>query len=343
MKWVFFLGLVALVGCDEKPSSSNEFSIRQLEEREDVFPSPRDERAEIGRKDSGQKNPLEQEREAVPERLESENRKVLNERIDLLKAELEADHGNGAATVESLTRRAPNGQSPSKPPEADARPKPKAPGNVVRVGGSQTLETLPFGDRLYCRLAGELLVSQFDSFAVIDIFRDGLKVGFAFGEASFLVNDRIAIRVSQVAMDGKLYSGQFQAISLAGSAGLSGKVHRQLGKILLQGILSTLATGLAIQNPGDGLSSLLQANLANNSLDNLASAIQAQQYYQTITVRRQTPFFLVSVGNNRETTQQTQLSDDFRGAFQDALRNPANQDVMQAYQRNLDAQSRRRN
>lgn len=335
---ILTLLLLVLLGCADNAGNSGEFTVRQLEEREDVLPKS----SEAARRNS-QSTKFDPQAEINPPMTEedltdlqlgnslpSENRRQLDEKIQQLRHDLEqrpeTNAGDSRQTLQNQ-----NGRGKDK-----ATPRP--PGGILRVSAPVNRNTLAFGERLECRLAGELVVSQFDSFCVIDIYKDGRKIGFGFGQATFIVNDRVDVQVHKIAMEGKIYSGQFQAITLDGSVGLQGKVDRKLGKIIFQGLLSTLATGLAVKNPGDGLSSLLQANLANQSLNSLSSAIDGQQFYKTVTIPRQTPFQLISIGSNREVIDGQAPTESFKSAFQDAMANEANQGALKAYMRNLNSQ-----
>lgn len=346
MRWLLLLSFLLLLSCEEQPSPSNEFSVKQLEEKEEKLPTPKTANRNLSPEGLEEKGEGIENGSVEEARLPSENRKRLNEQIEVLKAELE-ENPRGTPAEPSGSELFPNARtgaaSSGSEPKGSERPENlrKPAGGILKLAEEKATQTLPYGERMYCRLAGELIVSQFDSFAMIDIFEGGEKVGFAFGQASFLVNNRVQIQVTQIAYEGEIYTGQFQAVSLDLGNGLAGRVNRQLGRILLQGILSTLATGLAIQNPGDGISSVVQANLANNSLENLNAAVNAQQFYKTVTVKRQTPFWLISVGLTREVNQGQRPTDEFKDAFQEALQNPNNQRAIEAYRNNLNALGKR--
>jgi len=333
--------LLLLAGCADNGGNTGEFNVRQLQEKEDVLPkqgnvalraaqTATQENQQETNRPVTEKDPVDLE---LGNTLPSENRRQLDEKIKQLRQDLEQRPETKIGD--------PKQNRPSRSGTEKEKVTPRPPGGILRVSAPVNQQTLAFGERLDCRLAGELVVSQFDSFCVIDIYKGGRKVGFGFGQGSFIVNDRVDVQVHKIAVDGKLYSGQFQAITLDGSVGLQGKVDRKLGKIIFQGLLSTLATGLAVKNPGDGLSSLLQANLANRSLDSLSSAIDGQRYYKTVTIPRQTPFQLISIGSNREVVDGQTPTDNFKNAFQEAMANEANQGALKAYMRNLDAQARR--
>lgn len=338
---IFSLLLLLLNGCADNEKNTGEFTIRELAEKENVLPKTSEEalrnpsatkiQDQVETEPSlSQNDPVDLE---LGHTLPSENRRQLDEKIKQLRQDLEQRPETRVGDSQQIR--------PNRSGRYQDKVTPRPPGGILRVSAPDSQNTLAFGERLDCRLAGELVVSQFDSFCVIDIYKGGRKVGFAFGQASFMVNDRVDVQVHKIAMDGKIYSGQFQAITLDGSVGLQGKVDRKLGKIIFQGLLSTLATGLAIKNPGDGLSSLLQANLANRSLDSLSSAIDGQRYYKTVTIPRQTPFQLISIGSNREVVDGQTPTESFKNAFQEAMANEANQGALKAYMRNLDAQARR--